>query len=399
MTEVFFFYYHRFVSKKLLILGAVVILLIAIPLTVYLAQQQQDIRQRAAASTTLSFAPTSSQSTPIQKKVGDATKLDVMMDPETNWVSIVKLQISYDPSKLATSSANTTCQDSLCPNLAAFPAVLDKPVYTPGNISVTLSIGADTTKIAQTITKIATVTFETVNSTTTPTQVSFGNATKVFSSNEIDLESQSGESVLSATSNAFIAIAAGPTPTPTPTPIAGTNQPPVCTALKVDRTPSGATPFSITFTADGRDSDGTISRASFDFGDGPVQDTTQGGGIGTNTVSTQLAHTYNNAGTFKALAILTDDKGGISTSSAACTQTITVTPSVGAGGLGSGSGTSSATPTPLPTATPTETPTPTPTLIQEQLPVAEPGPSNTIIGVGIVGAILSIVGALLFFAL
>lgn len=392
LTELFLFYYDRLVSKKLLLLGAILVLLVAIPLTVFLAQKQQETRSRAAASTTLSFTPTSSQGTPIQKQVGQKVSLDVMMDPGTNWVSIVKLQINYDKEKLATSSADTTCESSLCPNLAAFPSVFNEPTYTPGNISVILSIGADTTKVSQAATKVATITFEAINSTTTPTQVSFGNTTKVFSFNEADPESESGESVLSSTSNAFIAIAAGPILTPTPTPVAGTNQPPVCSALNVDRTPSGTAPFSITFTANGTDSDGTINKVTFDFGDGPVKDVTEGGKIGTKAVSAQIAHTYNNSGTFEALAILTDDKGGISASSATCTQTITVTPSVG-GEVGA---TQSATPTPLPTSMPTSTPTPTPI---QQLPIEEPGPSNTIIGVGIVGAILSIVGAILFFAL
>jgi len=401
LTELFLFHYDRLVGKKLLLLGAVLILLVAIPLTVYLAQKQQETRSRATKATTLSFLPVSSQSTPIQKQVGQTTSLDVMMDQGTNTVSVVDLHIVYDPTKLATSSSSTTCKESICNNPNAFPTVLNEARFTPGNIYITLgripkssNQSVDITNTYQQTAKIATITFEAIASTTTPVQISFGNATRVLSS--ADRADAASENVLSSTSNAFIAIAAGPSPTPTPTPVAGNNQPPVCNALNVDRTLSGPAPFPITFTANGTDSDGIINKVTFDFGDGPVQNVTEGGQIGTKSVSAQIAHTYNNSGTFKALAILTDDKGGISTSSAICSQTITVTPSVGSGG-GSSSGSATPTPLPLPTSTPTSTPIPTP--IQQQLPIANPGPSNTIVGAGIVGAVLSIVGAILFFAL
>ena len=109
--------------------------------------------------------------------------------------------------------------------------------------------------------------------------------------------------------------------------------------MSVDRAPSGPAPFSLVFTANGTDTNGTIGKIAFNFGDGPVQDVTSGGGIGTKTASTQLSHTYNNPGTFQASVVLFDNDGAISSTSAACAQAITVTaPADGGGNGGTGGG-------------------------------------------------------------
>ena len=104
-----------------------------------------------------------------------------------------------------------------------------------------------------------------------------------------------------------------------------------------------------------------------------MQDITQGGGIGTNTVNAQVSHIYNTAGTFTTSATLTDNSGATS-NSVTCSQTITVI----AGGTG---GTS-----------PPVLATPTPTI--------EPsGPSETIVGIGLIGILLTIIGGVILLAL
>ncbi|MBI4079397.1 MAG: hypothetical protein HY429_03820 [Candidatus Levybacteria bacterium] len=376
-----------FSGKKLLLLGFIVSLLVAVPLTVYFLQQEQKTQSRAAPATTLAFIPSSSQNNPLQKKVGDTFSLDIQVDPgaNKNQVSFISLVIKYDATKLATASGS--CSEALCPDTTTFPATLEGHIYTSGGITMTLSVGADPTSVVQEPKKVATVTFKGLAETgTTPTQVTFDSQTQVLSIAESDLPS---ENVLlpSGRTAAFIAIGAGPSPTAGPTTSA---QAPTCDSLNVDRTTSGSAPFSITFTVNGSDAVGTIQKVTFDYGDGPLEDVTTGGGIGTNKVSLQKAHTFINAGTYKATAKLTNNANVVNAPNTKCEQTITVT-----GGAGGQTATPSATT--VPTATPTEVPTPTEVAVQ---PTIEPtGPEDIVLGVGIAGIALVLIGAILLLAL
>lgn len=395
----------RLNSKKLFLVGFIVVLLVGIPLTVYLLQQQQEVRSHAAQSTTLSFNPDSTTAAPIQKVVGDAIPLEITVDPGKNLVSFVKLEITYDPTILATASA-----DAFKPNLTAFPSVLEGPVYSNGKIAVTLSVGPDPTKAIQQKVTAATLNFTALKNTPagTPTMVTFTTNTQALSLGSSD---QASENVLLSPLPAAIAIgAAAPTgsiplgtatptvpvtevPTATPTiaisPTVATtpgtgapNVPPTCTSLVVDRQTTGAAPFAITFTANGSDTDGTVSKVSFNFGDGQVSDVTNSGGIGTATVNTQASHTYNNPGTYQATAILTDSSAGVSVPSDTCKQTITVTTataSAGTGGGGTGGGGTTVA-APSPTMPPT-------------------GSTAIAIGAGLGALALIIGGGLLFFIL
>ncbi len=413
----------NFSAKKLLLIGFIVILLIGIPITIYFLQQQQETRTRAEKSTNLSFAPDSTQSNPIQKKIGDSIPFDIMVDPGSNLVSFIKLQIEYDTDKLATSAS------AFVPNTIIFPTILEGPIYSPGKIEITLSVGPDPTKAIQILSKAGTVTFTALANTPDgqPTLVTYGPNTQALSIGPAD---QASENVLSLTTPATIVIGGTsttpvpsgtivpiptgtltptpnttntPTPTtsssvtntptpsptstttpslsPTPTGIGSTpslNQVPVCSGLAVDRETTGAAPFSITFTANGSDSDGTISKVNFNFGDGAVsEDITTAGGIGTNSINIAVSHTYDNPGTYTASAILTDNSGGVS-SSASCQQSIVAQAS---------------TETPTPTediGAPTSIPTPT---------MAPTGSINSAFGIGAAVMFLIIGGGLLLFVL
>lgn len=380
-----------FSGKKLLLLGSITILLAAIPLTVYFITQQQEVRSRATPSTVLSLCDstkTTACESNITATVGQTFNLDIMVDPGTNLVSWVTIHLTYDPTKLETTAAA-----GFVPTSAL--SVIVNPVYTSGTVTASLGVGADSTKTIQTPTKIATITFKALAPISgASNKVVFGNQTEIKSTNES--QDQHGENVLSTTIPALITIAAGTTtPTPTPTGIATTpvaNQPPVCTALNLDRLSAGTAPYSITFTANGNDPNGTISKVTFDFGDGPTIDVSQTGGIGTNSVSTQTAHTYNNPGTYTASATLTDNANAVSVASAACTKVITVTATQAQAPVGSGDPA-------LPTFTPTPTLTPTPTPLPAKVFTEEPGPNNTIVGIGAISAVLTIIGGLLFLSL
>ena len=387
-------------GKKLFLIGFIVVLLIGIPLTVYILQQQQHTASHAAPSTNLAFSPDSSSASPIQKNVGDSIPLQITVDPGKNLVSFVKIEIQYDPTIVAIAKTN-----GFQANTTVFPSVLEGPVYTPGKIAVTLSIGPDITKAIQQKVTAATVTFAALKNTPagTPTIISYTSNTQVLSLGSND---QASENVLSSATPATIAIGgaapSGPTSsipsgTPTPTtPVSGSptvaptpttaptvsptpplsgapapttaNAAPTCSSLNVDRATTGNAPYSLTFTAAGNDSDGTISKVSFNFGDGQVSDVTQAGGIGTATVNVQASHTYNNPGTYQASAILTDN-GNATSAGSSCTQSITVNAASGGG---------------------TTNPTPT-------MPAT--GSTDMTIGIGLGATLLIIGGGLLFFIL
>lgn len=383
----------RLFSKKFLLLGMVVVLLAVIPIAVYFLQQEQDTRSSAQATTTLCFSLPSSNGTcltqPVSAKVGETTTLDIIMDPHDNHVSYVKLHVTFDPVMLATTGAG------LVANAVVLPNVIEEATYTPeGNATFLVSVGGDVSNTILAKTKIATISFKPLQTTTT-TQVLFGNQTHISSVNT-QTDSPT-ENVLDRTTPAEIQIAAAsgvtPTTTITPTPgIGGTqNTAPVCNSFTTDKEATGAAPLALTFTATGSDSDGTINKATFNFGDGPVQDVTEGSGIDTASANLELLHTYTTTGTYTASVIFTDDEGGISVVGS-CTKQVSVS-SGGTGGAAGGTGgtgtggtgtNQTAATSPIPTTTPT---------------IESPGPASTIFNIGAVATLLSIVGAVLFFAL
>lgn len=378
-------------KQKFLIFGFVAVLLVAIPLTVYLLQQQQSLQQQAAAATNLSFEPPSTQTAPIETSVGEQVDLNLMVDPSTNLVSIVRVEINYDPGKLEPIQTGAFTH-----NPAVFPGFLQGPIYdkTAGKIAGVLSIDTPT-KAIQTKISIGTISFKAKAATgTTPTKVDYTTQTQVFSAGSGD---QHGENVLAGHTPAFIAIAGDegtPTPEPTltdepiptsdpnatPTPgepnTGSPNENPICESLNTDRETTGTSPYSIAFTAVGSDTDGNITKVTFNFGDGPVQNVTEAGGIGTSSVSAQISHTYESVGTYVASAVMTDDRGGTS-ASGSCSQTITV----------------NAGPT-TPPGTGGNQPLTTPAPDQMQT-----GPGDILLGIGAVVGALAVLGGLLFFVL
>lgn len=412
--------YMRLNGKRLFLFGFIFIILVGVPITIYLLQQQQEARSRAEKSTNLTFTPDSSQANPIQKQINDMIPLDIMVNPGTNLVSYVKLSIQYDPDKLGVNEA-----DAFIPNTGVFPTVLEGPIYSSGKIEITLSVGPNPTDAVQNLAKAGTITFKAIENTADglPTLVTYGTVTQVLSIGSGD---QASENVLSSTTPATIAIGGtsisptatgtpipiptgsltptpiststpiptaintptptstpGPTPTsaptstPGPTSIVPLNVIPVCSSLAVDRATTGPAPFAITFTANGIDSDGTISKVNFNFGDGSVSgDISTSGGIGTNSVNVATSHEYQNAGTYTASAILTDNNGGISSTSS-CRQTIIVQ-------------SGSVNPTGVVVVAGTSTPTPS---------IEPPGSVSTAVGIGAAAMFLIIGGGLLFFIL
>jgi hypothetical protein len=399
--------------KKILLVGFIIVLLAAIPLTVYLVQQEQKTKSNANPQTTLSLVIT-----PQNKAVGDNVELDVKVSPgNINRVSFVKFTITYDANKLTPVYNNcpqTNKNEVFCPT-AVFPMPpMQGPDYSVnGQISVTLSAGSDPNKaIINNNTTIGTLNF-TAKATTDAngTKVDFAPkpATEILS---IGSNDQFNENVLyqalpaiihitnasvtatptvtptgaptttpTATPTSVPGATATPTATPTsvpgasPTPITSTTGP-TCASLTVDPAASGTAPYSVNLTANGQDSASTISKVTFDFGDGQTQDITNSSGIGTNSISVLQSHIYTNPGDYTATAVLTDASGNVSPISN-CSMVISVN-----------NGQTAIAATETPTATETSTP-----LQNEQT-----GPSG-LVTIGSIGAIITIIGAVLLLAL
>src|SRR3972149_7948018 len=200
-------------GKKLLLLGFFILLLIALPVAFYFVSQQQKIQVSTEKATVLSLSPTTQSTT-----VNSVVTFDVNVDPSgKNQVSFIKLLISYDATKLATTEASLT----VVPWIAAdgspvTPVILSGPTYGEGAIEVTISAGQDNQQAIQNFTKLATLEFNAIAPTDAgiPSSVIFGNQTQVLSAGTAGEENN----VLLSTSAGSVNIeSAIPSETPTPT--------------------------------------------------------------------------------------------------------------------------------------------------------------------------------------
>jgi len=174
-----------------------VVMIMMLPLFLVINNQQRDTRGRAEASTTLTFTPLTEPNSPLQKNVGDNFSLDVMLNPGKNLVSLIKLDIQYDPALLSISPSNP-----LIVNEAVFPQIIEGPVYSSGRVQVILSVGSDLSKAISTHSKVVTINFIAVKEAS-QTLVSFGSGNSVYSVSSNDLD---GENVLSSASPAYLKI-------------------------------------------------------------------------------------------------------------------------------------------------------------------------------------------------
>ncbi len=369
----------KILQNKFFIIGNLLLLLLAIPLTLFFVKKQQEVRSHAAPVSKLYFNPAS----PNTSTQCSTFNVDVMVDPGTapnsNIVSIVNFYITYNPTNLEVVSIQN--------NAAVFPTVVRAASISPGSANMSVSVGADVTKAVQSISKVATITFKPKAAGSATVQFDTSKS-RIFSLAPSD---QPTENVLFSSSTAPVTITTatcptgpgtpGTTGTPTPnetitpattpavTPATGANQAPACTDFEVTPAATGPAPFSVLFTAKGNDPDaaGLVAKTSFTFGDGQVQDVTDG--MNLKNVAVQTNHTYQTSGSFTATVVFTDDKGAVSPT---CNQAITV------------SSTASATiaPTEAPTAVPTAIPT-----------VAEV-PATGSVGqtFGIIGAVILTIG-------
>lgn len=342
-------------KNKYFILGNILLLLAVVPITLFVIKRQTDLQSNAAPTTTLSFSPTT-----VNTNVNKNFTLDIYADPGENAVSIIEMTIKVDPTKLQIVS--------LQKNSTVLPVTLVEPQINGGTVSLTASTSNNVAEAIQEKTKVATLTLKALTTTSgSPTLVTFDQpSSQVFSIASSDGKT---ENVLNSTESSSVTIAQastggggnggsggnsgnggnggnggsgnnGSNGGNGSNGSTGSLQKPICTGLFLDRSAVGTAPYSLVLTASGNQPGGTISKVTFSFGDGVVQEVTQAGGVGTANVNVQISHTYNNAGSYPASVTMTDSSGRIS-ESATCKQTITVSAPVGGGGGSGGAGGSS----------------------------------------------------------
>ena len=300
----------KLLTNKFFILGNLFLILLAIPITLFFIGKQQETRSRAAASTVLYFNPSAPNTTTACTNF----TADVMVDPGQNVVSIVDMYLTYDASKISITGITPSSE---------FSTIVREASLSSGAANISVSVGNDTAKAVRTVTKVATITFKPISATTGTTPVTFDSTkTRAFSLSSAD---QPTENVLQTTTPANVTVKQDTTcPNGATGGAASTNKAPVCSSLVLDRSATGAVPYSVTFTVAGNDTDGTITKAAFSFGNGKTGEVTTGSGIGTNTINAPISHTFQNAGTFTVTATLTDNQNATSTATT-CTATVTVT--------------------------------------------------------------------------
>ncbi len=220
---------------------SVLLIVIAVPIALHVLSQPTDIPIKASTGTTLSI--TGNQNFAIGQKVS----LNVLLDPGGKAISSAKIVINYNGSKLQRDI------NGLIPNPKAFPSIIQGPIYDQCSnnnctMSVTLSIGADPTKVITQATKIATINFTAIQITSsTGTLVSFNDTqSQVFS---ISSDSSANKSVLATTVPINIIISKtlpsgspvpsttiSPSQTPTPS-TTGTPSPTISTTQTPSPTP------------------------------------------------------------------------------------------------------------------------------------------------------------------
>lgn len=187
-------------KKKLFIFLSLLVVIIAIPLTVYLSQRQQEIRSRAEKSTTLTLTP------PNQNiSVGEDAKLVVTLDPGVNQVNFVKFTIKFDPARF--NPALTVFNVDPDSSLKAVGASSLTSYTKDGEVTFTLSVGSDPTKVVQTATKLGTIILPALKDAAT------GSTSVVFDEAKTQVRSIGGkdtftENVLSSTVPATVTIGA-----------------------------------------------------------------------------------------------------------------------------------------------------------------------------------------------
>lgn len=165
------------IRKNIFFLGGFILLaLVALPIALYYSQKPQQTATHAEKTVDLSYESSATASnSAIQIPAGSTFNLDVYVDPGTNSISLVKLDMTYDPTKFQLAGG-------FIPNQSVFPQVVEGPIGSSGNITATLSIGSDLSNAIKTKTKVGTLELEALTNANPGTAtIGFGSDSQALS--------------------------------------------------------------------------------------------------------------------------------------------------------------------------------------------------------------------------
>src|ERR1700722_16130845 len=94
------YFMHRIRKRTMLLGGFILLAVIALPVTLYYSQKEVSTKSSAEKTVDLSYQSSVASTNPtVQIPAGSTFSLDVYVDPGTNSVSLVKLDMTYDPTK------------------------------------------------------------------------------------------------------------------------------------------------------------------------------------------------------------------------------------------------------------------------------------------------------------
>ncbi len=134
--------------------------------------------------------------------MNDILEFQVKVDPGSNAVSFVSLDITYDPAKFKAENNSLTIDKTV------MPLILQGPVYTSGRIRVNLSTGNESASALTKPAVLGKLQLKAIGATTgDTTSIAFGSSTQILSVSSADSPNESGQNVLSSTTPAEIMIA------------------------------------------------------------------------------------------------------------------------------------------------------------------------------------------------
>ncbi|HSX09117.1 MAG TPA: VWA domain-containing protein, partial [Candidatus Saccharimonadales bacterium] len=162
------------------------------------SQQQQQTKSNAEKTVNISFqSSVASPSATVQIPAGSTFNLDVYVDPGTNSVSLVKLDMKYDPTRFQLAGG-------FIPNSAVFPQVVEGPIGASGSITTTLSIGSNLSAAIKTRTKVGTLELKAIETAPAGASIiSFGSDSQALS---VSANSSYEENVIASTTPVTIQI-------------------------------------------------------------------------------------------------------------------------------------------------------------------------------------------------
>ena len=193
----------KLIKNRSLSLIIIIVLIVGLLAVVLSISRSTDDRSRAQAASTLRFSPSSTPSNPLKAVIGTSLPLAVYVSPNSNIISYVQLELTYDPGYFDPTTA-VFVLDGMSPLV-----LREGPLYEPGKLIVSLDIGNNVENALKSDTKIGTLSLKPINKTTRKgtSVVQFGTTTSILSLGSAD---GSQENVLAGSTPSYVNITTAP---------------------------------------------------------------------------------------------------------------------------------------------------------------------------------------------